>query len=328
MARRIDIHHHYFPANLDKANSNEKVGWRTPVENLPWNEGISLEFMDAAAIDVAILSFPAIASGFIGQENRNQACERNRGMAEICRVHKGRFGFFATLPFLDDIEGALAEIAYGLDILNADGISLSSSYGEGANATYIGHARYDRIWAELDRRAATVFLHGAQTPSSTPQPHPFLGVPITEVPNETFKAAASLVVSGRKRQYRACRIILAHSGGSTPFLAARVAVLSRHMGCPLSSEEILEDFKSFYYDTALSAHETTLSALETFISPERILFGTDFPAVSSKMAGWYTRNLEAFHAADANKLTGIMASNALDLFPRFRSVDQTTLYRL
>ncbi|KAF7355385.1 Amidohydrolase 2 [Mycena sanguinolenta] len=297
MARRIDIHHHYFPANLDKAKLNEKLGWHTPAENLPWNEGISLDFMDAAAIDVAILSFPAIASGFVGQENR-----------ELTR--------------------ALAEIAYGLDVLNADGISLSSSYGEGANATYIGDARYDPIWVELNRRAATVFLHGAQTPSSTPHPHSFLGVPITEVPSETFKAAAHLVVTGRKRKYRACRIILAHLGGSTPFLAARVAVLSRHMGCPLSSEEILEDFKNFYYETALSAHQTTLSALDTFVDPERILFGTDFPAVSSEMVGWYTRNLEAFHAADAHKLASIMANNALDLFPKFRTADKATLYKL
>lgn len=62
-----------------------------------------------------------------------------------------------------------------------------------------------------------------------------------------------------------------------PFLAARVAVLSRHMGCALTTEEILEDFKTFYFDTALSSHETTLAAMENFITPDRLLFGTDFP---------------------------------------------------
>jgi len=46
---------------------------------------------------------------------------------------------------------------------------------------YIGHDKYEPIWAELNRRKAVVFLHGAQTPSSTPYPHPYLGVPITEV---------------------------------------------------------------------------------------------------------------------------------------------------
>jgi hypothetical protein len=53
------------------------------------------------------------------------------------------------------------------------------------------------------------------------------------VPNETFKAAAHLVVTGRKRKYARARIILAHLGGSTPFLAPRVAVLAGHMGCAL-----------------------------------------------------------------------------------------------
>jgi 6-methylsalicylate decarboxylase len=70
-------------------------------------------------------------------------------------------------------------------------------------------------------------------------------------------------------------------GGSTPFLAPRVAVLSKHMGCPLTHDEILEDFRSFYYETALSAHEATLAAMDKFVTPDRILFGTDFPGKNS-----------------------------------------------
>ena len=61
-------------------------------------------------------------------------------------------------------------------------------------AEYIGDDAFDPIWAELDRRGAVVFLHGAQTPSSTPYPHALLGVPVTEVPNETYKAAAQVGV--------------------------------------------------------------------------------------------------------------------------------------
>ena len=88
---------------------------------------------------------------------------------------------------------------HGFNELNAHGVSLASSYGIGAPAShshsfvsmvisfnearteYVGDALYEPIWAELDRRKAVVFLHGSQTPSSTPYPHPFLGVPITEV---------------------------------------------------------------------------------------------------------------------------------------------------
>ena len=46
---------------------------------------------------------------------------------------------------------------------------------------YVGDDSYDRIWEELNQRKALVFLHGAQTPSSTPFPHAFLGIPVVEV---------------------------------------------------------------------------------------------------------------------------------------------------
>jgi hypothetical protein len=50
-----------------------------------------------------------------------------------------------------------------------------------SSAEYVGDDLYEPIWTELDRRKAIVFLHGSQTPSSTPYPHSFLGIPITEV---------------------------------------------------------------------------------------------------------------------------------------------------
>lgn len=51
---------------------------------------------------------------------------------------------------------------------------------------YIGHDKFDPIWEELNRRQAVVHLHGTQTPSSTPYPHEFLGLPITEVKIRDF----------------------------------------------------------------------------------------------------------------------------------------------
>jgi len=88
---------------------------------------------------------------------------------------------------------------------------------------------------------------------------------------------------------------LAHLGGSAPFLAPRVAVLSNYMGSGLTPEDILDDFKTFYYDTALSSHESTLTAMQSFVSPDRLVFGTDFPAVSKDMAIWYTKQTNQFH---------------------------------
>ena len=130
----IDVHHHYFPASLQKHKASPAMGWRTPAENLPWTPEISIQSMDRMGVTTAILSLPALASGEISHENRALARERNVYASQICQNHPKRFGFFACLPYLDDVDGALAEIAYGLDELHADGISLSSSYGEGASA--------------------------------------------------------------------------------------------------------------------------------------------------------------------------------------------------
>ncbi|KAF8165275.1 hypothetical protein B0H34DRAFT_231376 [Crassisporium funariophilum] len=331
--RRIDVHHHFFPEDLNKGKPNADLGWKTPAENLPWSPERSLCAMNALKVDFAILSLPALSSGNVGEGNRATARRRNGFAASVCRAFPDRFGFFATPPFLDDIEGSLLEIVYSLDELHANGIALSSSYGEGSAATYVGDTRYHPVWQELNRRKAVVFLHGSQVPSSTPYPHPYLGIPVTDVPNETFKAAAHLVVSGHRRLFPDVKIILAHFGGSTPFLAPRIAVLSNYMGCILTPEEILEDFRTFYYETALSAHETTLAAMDKFVRSDHILFGTDFPgecccsdlqsnkhsdsilvAVSKEMATWFTNNLENHYSNEEEKLLGIMSKNFLRMF--------------
>jgi 6-methylsalicylate decarboxylase len=174
---------------------------------------------------------------------------------------------------------------------------------------YIGDDIYDPIWSALDARGAIIFIHGTQTPASTPIPHPTLGLPVTEVtpphptpatdvtslphthdihlfvtqvPHETFKAASQLVVSGKTRRFSRLEIILAHMGGSTLALAPRVAGLARYMGATLSEDEILIEFRRFWWDTALSGGAPLMAAVstcgaETWSFGDRILWGSDFP---------------------------------------------------
>jgi hypothetical protein len=92
----------------------------------------------------------------------------------------------------------------------------------------------------------------ASTPGCNRMPNRFLPTPVSEVPNETYKGAADLVTSGGTHQYRNAKIVLSHSGESSPFIAARVAVLCRCLGCELRPEEIIADFRTFYFETALS----------------------------------------------------------------------------
>jgi len=186
------------------------------------------------------------------------------------------------------------------------------------------------IWEELNRRQAVVFLHGSQIPASIPSPDASLGVPITEVPNQTFKAASHLVVTGQRKKYPNVKIILAHGGGAIPMLASRVAVLSSYMGCGLSPEEILDGFKTFWYDVALSGDEPSLRALEAFVGTEKMLFGTDYPgifiritsacslmgitAVATGMANWFNKHIKQYYQHNLTATDSIFKTNATRLF--------------
>ena len=151
-----------------------------------------------------------------------------------------------------------------------------------------------------------------------------------QVPNETFKAAAHLVVAGYKRRYPNVKIILAHLGGGMPYLAARVAALSPYMGCPLTPDEIMEDFKSFYFDTALSASDVNLEMIEAFAGLDRVLYGSDFPgmliresfrtsssiletAVPADTIQWYDDHLNDFtkgkEGKESDMLSAVHAGN-------------------
>ena len=85
-------------------------------------------------------------------------------------------------------------------------------------------------------------------------------------------------MAGVPSRLRRLRFILSHAGGALPSLAPRIALsLTMMPGLVEQFGDPLVGMRSFYYDTALSAGISTLSALCQLTDPDHILFGTDFP---------------------------------------------------
>lgn len=310
---RIDVHQHVVPPNYAawlRSKGVQDAGGRPLPE---WSVDEALRVMEGHDIATAVLSVstPGVRLDAIQHDDaeaRAMARTVNEFAATVVRDHPERFGFFATLT-LPDVDGALEEVAYAFDVLGASGVILLANTG----GRYLGDPDDEPLLAELERRHAVVFVH----PSALPGP-PVPGVPpfATDFLLDTTRAAYRLVQSGAVRRHPDLRIILAHAGGFLPYASHRLmAALLAEGG--RSPADILEDLRSFYFDTALSGSPAALPSLLAFAKPGHVLFGSDWPYAPAPAVTYFTGQLDAYAALDANGHTAIDRANAEVLFPAF-----------
>jgi predicted TIM-barrel fold metal-dependent hydrolase len=266
---RIDAHAHVTPQSYIDALP-------APGGNLPKPPVVSaealVEMMERYAIDAAVIS-TGPPGPFFGDQGRANELARlaNEEIAVVVDADRDRFAGLAMLP-LPDPEAALAELAHALDGLAFDGVILLTHAG----GTYLGDLSWEPLYAELDRRAAYVFLHPTVPANGMPLSHP---VWLYEFPFDTTRALANLIYSGTFERYPNIRWQVAHLGGATTALADRIASLADRMpdqatGAPAGAVEYLS---RLYYDTGLANAQLPYRAAAMLTPAEHIVFGSDWP---------------------------------------------------
>lgn len=305
---RIDVHNHIIPPfSLSTVDTKDNKNWDIP----EWTEEQALQDMDKISVHLAILSLSLCHPGHLHDNNgREYARKVNETTYSVVKANPTRFGFFASVPSLLDLEGALGEISYAFDAINADGIILSTSYDE----KYLGHEDFKPVWDELNKRKAVVFVHPSPIGAKGRGPIPRA---LIEMPYETTITATDLVLSNTIRRCPDVKIILAHAGGNIPYIVDRIAILApiANSEYKKSREEILEDFKKFYFDTALGGSHYALKALLEFADPSRILFGSGIPIATMAVTTFFTELLDKYEF-EPGQLEKINKQNSLALFPR------------
>ena len=288
-----------------------------PISLIPqWSAELSEHMMGKLGCKAAIVSISAPGPEIVSGEAQARLCrEINEWGTKLRDEKPEKFGFFATIPSLLDTETAISEIRHALDIQKADGVSLFTRYGDGQY--YLGNERFEPIWHELNLRNAVVYIHPIHG-AGKGIPNPRMPPPLLDFPSETARTAFDMIITGVKRRYSNCKVILSHGGGTLPFLIHRASYLwPNHYPGQATTAEIEEDFRSYYFDLALAGTKNILDTLLDLVPHDHILFGSDFPYAPSEVVEQVTKELED-REMDPQLREKIYSANALSLFPRFR----------
>lgn len=299
---RIDVHHHVVPPQYADNSMPIKI---------PDTE-TQLQTMDNWRIRTAITSLtPRVILKNL-HRLREVARTCNEFQARMALEHPSRFGSFALLP-LPDVDAALEELTYALDILHLDGVGLFSS----VNDRYLGDPSFDPVFDELNRRKAVVFIH--PTHCEAP-PETNLGAPpfVVEYVFDTTRAIVNLIFTGTLKRYPDIRLIVAHGGGTVPFLAQRISMLEGHRHAKKVTD-VIPTLRSLYYEIASTTAGYALRSLQELADPTHILWGSDLPFVYGGRLQEEVDHWEAYDGFDAIERRAVEQQNALHLFPRFAS---------
>jgi predicted TIM-barrel fold metal-dependent hydrolase len=312
MALTVDVHQHFLPEFFWRETNEgaNPVGGITPP---PWTKSTALAFMDDAGIDVAMLSI-STPGVHVGDDRRARALARrcNEFAAQLVQARPDRFGSFATLP-LPDVDGALEELSYALDILQLDGVLLFSN----VQGIYLGDPRLEPVFTELERRAATVFVH--PNPSPDPVAHR-LGLPdsLIDFTADTTRAVAEMLYSNRFARTPSVKYIFSHAGGTIPYLAGRFGIVDEMRVIPGADarQTAAETFRGLYWDTALAFGDPVLHMLRSVVGLEHVMCGSDFPYFRRDLAVDCIAALNRTKELAPSERDAIMGGSALKLFVR------------
>jgi aminocarboxymuconate-semialdehyde decarboxylase len=321
----IDVHTHMFTARwlelLQKEGGIYSIKVRpdgqreifrgdTPVV-LPqkghFDYGLRIQHMDAAGIDVSIVSLtcPNVYWGDEGISCR-AARESNDTMAEAQSTYRDRIRWFTSLPWeypqraVEELERTCANGAVGVMVLaNVAGRSLTDPL-------------FAPIWAEIDRRGLPVLVHPTDPP----------GVDLMDMTKfdlswsvgfmfDTTLAITRMIFEGFFDRHPNLKVIAAHGGGTLPYLVGRfekgdeVELAQRRQ----MKRKPTDYLRHIYYDN-ITYNLGALRYLVSVVGADHVMFGTDWPHWVHDTKGAFANTAEL----PASECAAIRGDNAMRVF--------------
>jgi aminocarboxymuconate-semialdehyde decarboxylase len=289
----IDVHAHVIPKQFPESSD----GWpkMEPVESGdarmldfgPFRFQAAATFYDAEhrlaamaadGVDAEVLSpFPPLLNYTLDADSGRDLCRFiNGSIVDLCAAEPGRFFGLGTVP-LQDPDIAAAELP---EIVRSGlhGIEIASSI----NGTPLGDDRFLGFFQEAERLDVPIFVHGFPTADDR---LPRSAIGSFGVAGEIALAAVSIVMGGTAEKCPELRVAFSHGAGGFPLMLTRAEHFWHHIlsGPDRAPQAPTEIARRFYYECHVF-DPRALRYLVEMLGPSRLMFGTDFPAMSREHA--------------------------------------------
>ena len=271
----MDVHSHIITPGFVSALESEG---RLMEEGFPlpkYDVESHLRWMDETGVETSVLTLaaPQPSSADVVRATNEEA-------ARIKREHPGRFLFCAALP-LPDVDAAISEAIYALDVLKADGIKLATN----VKGQYLGAPELDTLFAVLNERRAVIILHPhcpdpvnhevmAQTPLA-----------MQEYLSETTRAVTNMISRNVLARYPNVKVVVPHCGAYLPLAIPRMKSLTPVMQANkmVGNIDWEANLATLYYDLAGAHSPETIRMMLTITTPDHLLYGSDYPYVAPEV---------------------------------------------
>ena len=271
----IDVHSHIITPEFQSALESE---WRLMDEGFPlpkYNADAHLKWMDEAGVQTSVLTLAAPHP-----TSAKVVRSTNEAAAKLKQEHPGRFLFCAALP-LPDVDAAIREAIYALDTLKADGIKLATN----VEGQYLGAPELDTLFSVLNERKAVIILHPHRPEPVNRQVMQQTPLAMQEYLSETTRAVSNMISRNVLARYNHIKVVVPHCGAYLPLSVPRMKSLTPVMQANKMVGEIdwEKNLAVLYYDLAGAHSPEVIRMLLTITTPDHLLYGSDYPYVSSQM---------------------------------------------
>ncbi|KAL4940887.1 hypothetical protein BDV06DRAFT_195620 [Aspergillus oleicola] len=315
-----------------------------PVDASYWDINVKLSFMRQHGINVSVISLANPWLDFVEPDQAKMWAERiNDDLETTCAgVNKaadpeGKLALDAketlfamgALPLSASSDVVVSEIKRLKTLDHLRGVIMGTSgLGKG-----LDDSRLDPVWSSLQETDTLMFLHphyglpdeafgGPEATGRYGHVLPLaLGFPL-----ETTIAVTRMLLSGVFDRFPRLKILLAHSGGTLPFLAGRIESCILHERKFVSGggdiqgpqRSVWDVLKTNIYLDAVVYGKPGLEAAMAASGSDRLMFGTDhpfFPPLDSKESDWpsVTTNYKAIYTTfetSSETVADVLGGNA------------------